>query len=91
MKQYIKDNYYKYSTKLSLFTGKSFHYDINIIIGASVIVEILNGNERKGFHYTFDNYYSNMYFIGHLAKNNKFFTYTFSKNITIIPKEIKNL
>ena len=38
------------------------------------------GQEGKGFHFTFDNYYSNLYTIAHSVKNNIFFIYTFSKN-----------
>ena len=49
------------------------------------------GYESKGFHFTFDNYYSNMHSISYLVKNNIFFACTFSKKRKDLTEEIKNV
>ena len=38
------------------------------------------GHENKYFHFTFDNYYSNIYSFYYLYKNNIDFTCTFNQN-----------
>ena len=83
-KQYIKDKHSrfgiksfckafadtKYGCKIIPCAGKNFGCDKNIGIGASIIKEMTKGHESKGFNFTFDNYYTNMYSISYLVKNN---------------------
>jgi len=105
LKQYIKDKHSRfgiksfckasantgYCYKIIPYNGKNFKYNKNIGIGASIIIEMTKDHESKGFHFTFDIYYSNMNSISYLVKNNIFFTFTFSRNRKAIPEEIKKV
>ena len=83
-KQYMKDKHKKFGIKLFgkanayswyiyyclPYLGKAFCYDKNFRIGSTIIKEKPKGHENKNFHFTFDNYYSNLYTFLYLNKKN---------------------
>ena len=104
-RQYLKDKHKKYGIKFFSkassnngyiyhtipYTGKEFEYDKKIGIGTCIIIEMAKGHENKSFHFTFDNYYSNIYSFYYLYKNNIDFTCTFNQNKKGFPNKIKNI
>ena len=49
------------------------------------------GNENKNFHFTFDNYYNNIYTFLYLKNKNIEVRYIFSQKRKYFPKKIKEL
>ena len=73
------------------YLGKAFSYDKDVGIGTTIIKEMSKGHENKNFHFTFDNYYSNIYTFLYLNNKNIEFTCTFSQKRKYFPKKIKEL
>lgn len=104
-KQYMKDKHKRFGIKLFskasadrgycyhmlLYTGKNFEYDKKYGIGTTVIKELTKEHMNQNYHFTFDNYFSNLYTFFYLEQNKLKFTCTFSLYKKAIPERIKKL
>lgn len=104
-KQYMKDKHKRFGIKLFskaaadrgycyhmlLYTGKNFEYDKKWGIGPTVIKELTKDQLNQNYHFTFDNYFSNLYTFSHMEQNKLQFTCTFSVYKSAIPDKIKRL
>ena len=104
-RQYMKDKHKRFGIKLfskasadkgycyhmMLYTGKNFEFDKKYGIGTSVIKELTKDHVFQNYHFTFDNYFSNLYTFLYLEQNKLNFTCTFSLNRKALPQKIKNV
>ena len=104
-KQYLKDKNkcfgLKFFTKASSdkgyiyhilpYEGKGFEYDKKIGLGASILKKFSTIHENNSYHFTFDNYYANIFSISHLYNNEIDFTCAFLSNRKGFPETIKNI
>lgn len=103
-RQYIKDKHraygVKFFTKASAdqgyvyqflpYTGKNFEFDKQLGMGASIMKTFTDGHENQNYHFTFDNFYTNMYTIKMMNDRKINFTCTFLRNRKTFPEEIRS-
>lgn len=104
-RQFMKDKHKKFGIKfftksnssngyvydLLPYTGKGFDYNKEYGLGASVLIKMIKGHEKKNFHFCFDNFYANVHSIIALYRNEIDFTCTFSKNRKGFHQELKEV
>ena len=78
-----------YVYNLVPYTGKDFRFNQNIGIGASVLCDFAKPHIGTDVHITFDNFYTTMYVINFLNRNNIKFTATLNNKRKCFPSEIK--
>lgn len=102
-KQIIKDKHKKmgikffakasadrgYMYQIIPYSGKGFIYDENIGMGASIVKTLTEGHEHKGYHFTLDSYYSNLYSFKYLYDHGIDFTATFIKDRKAMPEKVR--
>lgn len=78
-----------YVYNLVPYVGKNFKFNQNIGIGSSVLCDFAKPHIGTDVHITFDNFYTTMYVINFLNRNNIKFTATLNNKRKCFPSEIR--